>query len=47
MIRDGLCTDAETKLIDYMHDPQRVAAYKQQQETVENLKKAHATLRKL
>ena len=47
MIRDGLCTDTDTKLIDYMHDPQRVAAYKQLQETVENLKKAHATLKKL
>ena len=47
MIRDGLCTNTETKLVDYMHDPQRVAAYKQLQETVENLKKAHATLKKL
>ncbi|KAL3151207.1 hypothetical protein ABBQ38_013050 [Trebouxia sp. C0009 RCD-2024] len=47
MIRDGLCTVGDTRLIDYMHDPQRVAAYRQLQEVVENLKKAHAALRKL
>ncbi len=47
IIRDGFNSESEVSLIDFMHDPQRVAAYKQLQETVENLKKAHATLRKL
>lgn len=47
IIRDGLSSDKDTNLIDFMHDPQRVAVYKQLQETVENLKKASATLRKL
>lgn len=42
-----LNSESEVSLIDFMHDPQQVAAYKQLQETVENLKKAHATLRKL
>ena len=46
-IRHGLGAETDTKLVDYMHDPQRVAVYQQLQETVENLKKAHATLRKL
>ncbi len=47
IIRDGLYSESDVSLIDFMHDPQRLAAYKQLQETVENLKKAHATLRKL
>ena len=47
IIREGLSTEEGSKLIDFMHDPQRVAAYKQLQETVALLKKAHATLRKL
>lgn len=47
IVRDGLSGDKDTDLIDFMHDPQRVAVYKQLQETVENLKKASATLRKL
>ena len=47
IIRDGLNSESDVSLIDFMHDPQRVAAYKQLQETVENLRKAHATLRKL
>ena len=47
IIRDGLSSDQDTNLIDFMHDPQRVAVYKQLQETVENLKKASAALRKL
>lgn len=47
MIRDGLTGEADTSLRDLMHDPQRLAVYKQLQETTENLKKAHATLRKL
>ena len=47
MIREGLSTESDTKLIEYMHDSQRVAAFKQLQETVHNLKKANATLRKL
>lgn len=46
-IRAGLSSDSDSSLIDYMHDPQRVALYKQLQETAENLKKAHMTLRKL
>ena len=47
IIRDGPNSESDVSLVDIMHDPQRVAAYKQLQETVENLKKAHATLRKL
>ncbi len=47
IIRDGLNSESDVSLIDFMHDPQRVAAYKQLQETVENLQKAHATLHKL
>lgn len=34
IIREGLSTEEGSKLIDFMHDPQRVAAYKQLQETV-------------
>ncbi len=47
IIRDGFNSESDVSLIDFMHDPQRIAAYKQLQETVENLRKAHATLRKL
>ncbi|DBA70035.1 TPA: hypothetical protein ACH3X2_012332, partial [Trebouxia sp. C0005] len=47
IIRDGFNSESDVSLIDFMHDPQRVAAYKQLQDTVDNLKKAHATLRKL
>ncbi len=47
IVRDGLSNEADSNLIDFMHDPQRVAVYKQLQETVDNLRKASATLRKL
>ena len=46
-IRDGLRSNTGGSLLDLMHDPQRVYMYKQLQETVENLKKANATLRRL
>ena len=46
-IRHGLVMRAENKLVEHMHDPQRVAVYKQLQDNVESLKKAQATLRKL
>lgn len=46
-IRDGLRSNIGGSLLDLMHDPQRVYAYRQLRETVENLKKANATLRRL